>query len=114
VSVSVKDQPPRLAADFADFKVYAAIASESLRLALLDSEESNATVSAIFSDLCARQGHRYDADIRQRAIDAARRAREKVCGAFTEFAARRQGADAASTRAAVSANADSKSDTSGG
>ncbi len=77
VSVSVKDQPPRPAADFADFRIYAAIASESLRLALLESDESNATVSAIFSDLCARQGHRYDPGIRQRAIDAARRAREK-------------------------------------
>jgi hypothetical protein len=105
-SVSVRDQPPRLAADFADFKVYAAIASESLRLALLDADESNATVSAIFSDLCARQGQRYDAGIRQRAIDAARRAREKHARAFTEFAARRQCADAASTRAEGPADTD--------
>lgn len=101
-----KDQPPRLAADFADFKVYAAIASESLRLALLDADESNATVSAIFSDLCAKQGHRYDAGIRQRAIDAARRSRESVARAFTELAARQPCADAASTRAEVPADTD--------
>jgi len=114
VSESGRDQPPRLAADFADFKVYAAIASESFRLALLDSDDSNATVSAIFSDLCAKQGHRYDAGFRPRAIDAARRSREKVARTFTEFVARPQCADAASTHAEVRADAGSKSDTSAG